>query len=369
MTMVLAPRTVRIAVPQPPRVAVAEFTSVAGGGEVGTSVAGLAVELVTDLDLFPFIDAVYLQRNGAGGASASAGPPFELSGIARTEGGEVQITASLKRTGFDTALWSMTQKVPLADLSTSVDQLSQAFSDQLGAVDGPLYADAIEWLETNQNIAGNETDYLCGLLFTRYRETASPKLGERARSCVGALMRAEPQSAAALLMSGSLLLDATMRNQPPSNRDPEPLAEAERQLTEALKLESTSSPVWREYAFYLEAVGRFGEAEAAFTSALQLNPANLDAVAGYGRMLSLRGPSEKGASLAKEAIHRSILPPFWYHEAPAVNALRDGANEAALTQAGMLEAGDAELASVIGAVAAHRVRSEEVLNRYIAQLL
>jgi len=368
LTQVLAPRQVRVTVPQPPVVSVSEFTSVAAGATPSPSVAGLAVELVTDLGLFPFIDAVYLQRNGQ-----ATRPPkpadFELSGISRSEGAEMQITASLKRTGSDAAVWSMTEKVAAADFATSIDRLSQAFADQLGAVDGPLHTDAMQWLATNTELAGNETDYLCGLLFTRYRGSGRPDDSERARACVSGLLRGQPDSPFGLAMSSTLLLDATRRTQPPSARDPEPIAQAERQIDEALTLAPTSSPVWREYAFFLEQVGRFGEAEAAFTSALQLNPSNVDAYAGYGRLLSLRGRSEKGETMAAAALRRTLTPPYWYHEAPAVNALRNGDNAQALIQAEALAVGDAELASAIAVTAARRLGSEDALNRSIAQLL
>lgn len=368
LTQVLSLRQIRMEVPEPPTVSVTEFTSVAAGEAPQASLAGLAVELVTDLGLFPFIDAVYLQRAD----QASQVPPtpmFELSGIARTEGDEMQITASLKRAGSDTAVWSMTEKLPVGAVPTSIDRLSQAFADQLGALDGPLYAEGIQWLKANVDVAGIETDYLCGLLFTRYRQSGRADDGERARTCVHGLVRLQPNSALGLGMSGSLLLDTALRTQPPSAQDPEPIAEAERQIGQALALAPTLSPVWREYAFFLEAVGRFGEAEAAFTSSLQLNPANLDAVAGYARLLSLRGKSEKGAAMAAEALRRSLVPPYWYHEAPAVNALRDGDNAEALIQSDALAAGDPELASAISTVAAHRIGAEDALNRSIAQLL
>lgn len=367
LTQVLAPRPIRMTVPQPPTVSVSEFTSVAAGAAPNVGVAGLAVELVTDLRHFPFIDAVYLQRNGQAGAVSTA--MFELSGIARTEGDEMQITASLKRAGSDTAEWSMTQRLSIAAVPTSIDQLSQAFVDQLGAVDGPLHVDALQWLATNADLGGNETEYLCGLLFTRYRESGRTDDGVRARGCVSGLRRTAPDSAAALVMSGTLLLDETLRMQPPWRQDPEPIAEAGRLIARALMLDPTSSQVWREHAFFLESVGRFGEAEAAFTSALQLNPSDLDAYAGYARLLSLRGPSDKGKAMAGEALRRAPAPPHWYHEAPAVNALRSGDNAEALVQSEALATGDAELASAIASVAAYRLGSEDVLNRYIAQLL
>jgi tetratricopeptide (TPR) repeat protein len=365
-TQVLAPRHSRLEVPQPPHVSVTEFTSVAAGGAPSVSVAGLSVELVTDLDLFPFVEAAYLQRADE---ARDRPAPYELTGIARTEGSEVQVTASLKRAGSDTAIWSMTQRVPIEQLPDSLDQLSGAFADQLGAIDGPLHADAVAWLASTTDIAGAETDYVCGLLFTLYRAQGSAELGQRARSCVSGLIRLQPASAAALSMRGTLLLDATLRTQPPGRPDPEPIAEAGRQIEQALKLAPTSSPVWREYAFYLEHTGRFGEAEAAFTSALQLNPSDLDAVAGYGRLLVLRGPSDKGKTLAEQALRRAVMAPYWYHEAPAVDALRAAEYNRALSEAEALVSGDAELASMIGTVAARKLGYQDVLNRYIAQLL
>ncbi len=368
MTQVLAPRQLRIMVPQPPTVSVSEFTSVTAGQAPSASVAGLAVELVTDLGLFPFIDPVYMPRTEQAEVQPD-GAMFELSGIARTEGSEMQITASLRRTGSDAAVWGMTETVPAAEFPTSIDRLSQAFADQLGTLDGPLHGDAIEWLATNTDLAGNETEYLCALLFTRYRESGRGDDGERARNCVQGLTRSQPNSALGLAMSGSLLLDTALRMQPPSGHDPEPIAEAKRQLDQALALAPTLSPVWREYAFFLQAVGRSGEAEAAFTSALQLNPSNLDAFAGYARLLSLQGKSEKGETMAAEALRRQLAPPYWYHEALAVNALRNGDNAEALVQSDALAAGDAELASVIATVAAHRLGAEDALNRSIAQLL
>lgn len=368
MTQVLASRPVRVAVPQPPVVSVSEFTSVAVDQQPGVSVAGLAVELVTDLKLFPFVNALYVQRAETPVAEG-AETMFELSGIARSENGQMQITASLKRVGSDSAVWSMTVKVPAAGFSEEIDDLSARFADQLGAFSGPLHAEAMAWLAANTDLAGNETDYLCGLLFTQARDSGKPDSAVRAWNCVSGLLRLRPDAPGALSMSGSLLLERTLRTQPPYAQDPEPLAEAERLIKEALRLNPTSSPVWREYAFLLEAVGRFGEAEAAYISALQLNPSNLDAYAGYARLLSLRDKSEKGEAMAEQALRRAVVVPYWYHEASAVNRLRDGNYMGALVDAEALAVGDTELGSVIATVAAYRLGSEDALNRYIAQLL
>lgn len=364
LMQVLTPRPVRVEVPQPPQIGIAEFTAIAGAGGAGaTSVAGLAVELVTDLRLFEDIDAAYLP----GSTAAGAGPEYQLTGIARQEGSRVQTTASLKRSGSDTALWSDTQTVPLDQLAASIDDLSQAFAEQLGSHRGPLFLAANQWLDNNPNISGHETVYLCGLLFSRYRDSAELADAARARDCLTGLP-ADNEHAAALAMRGGLLLDDTMALQP-LRPDPEPMAEAGRLLDRAVQLDPTSSFVWQEYARYLERVGRSGEAEAAYASALQLNPANLDARAAYARMLSLRGASPRGTALAEDALAHSVSPPHWYYAAPAVNALRAGNDAAAIESAEHLANGDAELASVVATVAAFRSGAAPVLNRYFAQLL
>jgi len=367
LTQVLMPRPTRIEVPGAPTIGIAEFTAIApveGQGQSTGNIAGLAIELVTDLLLFDDIQPSYLQGDAAEGEGA---PAYQLTGIARQEAGMVQVTASLRRTGSDAALWSFTQSVRADQLETSIDDLSQAFAEQLGSHRGPLFADANTWLEENPNIAGNETVFLCGLLFTRYRDSAEVADAARARDCVSSVLT-RGDDALALAMRGGLLLDDAAATQP-LRLDPEPLAEAGRLLGEAVTLDATSSTVWREYARYLSRAGRLSESEAAYASALQLNPANLDAAAGFGHMLSIRGPSLHGSELAAMALMSEVEPPHWYYSAPAINALRSGQDAVAIAYAEKLAAGDAELASVIATVAAFRSGNEDVLNRYFAQLL
>jgi tetratricopeptide (TPR) repeat protein len=328
-----------------------------------SSIAGLAIELVTDLQLFDDIQASYLR----GDARDGNGQDYQLTGIARQEGGLVRVTASLRRSGSDVALWTFTQQVSADQLETSIDDLSQVFAEQLGSHRGPLFIEANRWLGEHPNISGNETVFLCGLLFTHYRDDRDLADEARARDCVSSVL-ARGEDALALAMRAGMLLDDTVATQP-LNFDPEPLAETGRLLTEALKLDATSSTIWREQARYLNRLERISEAEAAYASALQLNPANLDARAGYGRMLSGRGDSAHGRALAEEALQHALSPPHWYYAAPALNALRDGQDALAIQYADRLASGDSELAAPIATVAAFRSSNEDALNRYFAQLL
>lgn len=367
LAQVLMPRPTRMEVPGYPSIGIAEFTAIAPGqGEAQStlSIAGLAIELLTDLQLFDYVRPSYLQ---GGQSQGDADPMYQLTGIARQEAGLVQVTASLRRSGSDTALWSSTQSVRADQLKASIDDISQAFAEQLGAHRGPLFADANKWLDDNPNIAGNETVFLCGLLFTRYRDSAGVADAARARDCIASVL-ARGDDALALAMRGGLLLDDVVATQP-LRIDPEPLAEAGRLLVQALGLDATSSTIWREYARFLHRAGRLSEAEASYASALQLNPANLDAVADFGLMLSIRGASLHGIELAATALQQAVQPPHWYYMAPAINALRAGKDIEAIAYAEKLVAGDAELASVIATTAAFRSGNVAVLNRYFAQLL
>ncbi len=366
LTQVLTPRPPRIDVPGHPSIGIAEFTAIAPPlGEAGgatVNIAGLAIELVTDLQLFDDIEPSYMQ----GGAPETGGPDYQLTGIARQEAGLVQVTASLRRRGSDTALWSSTQSVRADQLQGSIDDISQAFAEQLGSHRGPLFGDAYRWLAEHPNIAGNETVFLCALIFTQYRDTADVTDAARARDCVSSVL-AGGEGGLALAMRAGLLLDDLVATQ--LQLDPEPLAEAGRLLTQALKLDATSSTIWREYGRYLFRAGRLRESEAAYASALQLNPANLDAVAGFARMLSVRGGSVQGSALAAQALRGAIQPPHWYYMAPAVDALRSGDDKEAIVLAEKLAAGDAEMGATIAVVAAFRSSDVDVLNRYFAQLL
>ncbi len=348
---------------RPPTVEVGEFTSIAGDEDATTIVAGLAVELVTDLQLFNDIDVTY--SSGGSPETGDREAMFRLTGFARRTDGNLVVTASLMRAQSDTVIW--TQSVDMS--SGRVDDLSQALAEYLGSHRGPLFADAMKWLDENESIDGKESEYICGLLFSRYRDSAGQPDEGRARSCVSAILAQSPKSAGTLAMSAALLVDSTVATSVPGRLDPEPLAQSERLLDEARNLAPTSSFVWEQYGRFLAVVARYGEAEEAFASAIQLNPANLDCEAALAQMLAMRGDSPRGRTLALSVLQRSAAPPRWYYLAPALNALRSGNNADALFNADLALSADPELASVIETVAAQRMGNQTILNRTIVQVL
>lgn len=366
-TMIL-PGLTRGDAPQVPTIAVAEFTTLADSGQtVETDVAGLAVELVTDLQLFDGVTPSYLPAGAEDGEEPAT--KYVLTGIARRDGTREQITASLKLAGSDAVLWTETVTPPLPAKAGEVDDVSRAFAQQLGSHRGPLHAEAMAWLDTHDVAEGQASDYLCGLLVGRYRDSGARKDADRARACLEAVLRRQPDHPVPRALEAGLTAELARLDAPPASGDGAASAAARKAVDAALRASPTDSVIWEQSARLLEGEGMLKEAETAYASSLQLNPANLEAVAAFGRMLVLQGSSEKGESLAREALDNAINPPPWYYTAKAIAAFRRGDNVEAITGAEKLVVGDAELGSVIATVAARRIGSSQTLNRYFAQML
>jgi TolB-like protein len=354
-----------LAMPQPPRLLVADFVPVRPD-QASAQVAGLTIELVTDLELFETIDVGYVGERQRRGADDAA---YALSGIVRSEGGQVRVTASLRLGGGDSPLWGDTITTPENVIASSVDDISRGFAEQLGSRRGPLHEEALSALAEFESLGGLESDYVCELLFALWRDTQSRSDMLRAAECIKGLLPREPDTARGHAMSAAMAVEQLLYDEVPTAQDHSKWTDIEAELDDAIARAPTSGFVWELYGRYLDARGRTLAAENAYLSALQLNPANLDAKAAYGRMLLLGGPSEHGMQLAREAMLGEPAAPPWYHLSLAVQALREGDDVQALVQASLVQRADTELASVISTVAARRQNAETALNRSLAQLV
>lgn len=365
ITNILRPVRTDMTIPKPPVLQVADFLPVQPS-QAAVQVAGLAIELVTDLELFQTMDVAY-----AGERQRRVGPQdaYALGGIVRSERGQVRVTASLRLGDDDAVLWSDTITTPETVIASSVDDISRGFAEQLGSRRGPLHKDALAALAGRESVAGLESDYVCELLFALWRDTQSRADMLRAKECTDGLLERDPNTARGHALSAAMAVEQVLYNSVSAAEDDAVWTDIEAEFGDAIAAAPTSAFVWELYGRYLEARGRTAGAENAYRSSLQLNPANLDAKAAYGRMLLLAGPSATGLQLAKEAVASEGAPPPWYHQGLAIQALRDGDDVQAMLQASMLERGDTELASVIATVAARRQNAETALNRSLSQLL
>lgn len=356
---------------QRPTVGIVEFQDLSVGTELRPQVSGLAIELVTDLEQFRTIGVRY-GGTGDGNAIPADLPAsdFMLSGIVRLDAGGVQYSAILTETRTGGVVWNHTLAVPaIAAMAPGVlDDVSKSFSLVLGSPRGPLHAPARSMLASGA--AGQEVSlYLCRVLFDLYRETGGAAEAGRADACFSALPETDRQSAEALAAIASLVVEQGGPSLARETSLAERFGIAEASLRRALSLDPVSGFVWEQQARLHQAQGMFNLARDDFASAIQLNPANADMLAGFARLLALGGRLTEAEFMARDAAERSPSPPPWYHGVPTLLALRDGELASAIQSAERYAEADRELGPILAIMAAQRAGDSAVVNRYLPQVL
>ena len=348
---------------QRPSLVVAEFQNLTGQGRSALPLSGLAIELVTDLEAFDTIDVRY---DGAPAPEPVPAAEFALSGIARVDADMVQYSAILTDTRTSDIIWSEVISLPLARASEplALDEVSRRLSLVLGSTRGPVHAQARQFLASDTPIAGNENAYLCRVAFDLYRDTGSAETGERASACFAALPASEGEKAGVRAAKASLIAEIGTA---------ETLADryktAETEMARAIAAAPVDGFVWEQQARLFETIGAIAQAEAAFGSATQLNPASADALAGYARLLAFSGRLDDARALADQSVSVPPNPPAWYFGVPALLALRDRDFPAAIAHAEIYATADRELGPVLAIMAAQEAGNSAVVNRYLPQVL
>lgn len=357
-------KTVRALV-DPPSLLVTGFQSLTSdAGDIGVA-AALAVELVDDLGKFETVSVRY----GGGGAAAPAteGVDYVLSGIVRRVAGGLQYSAILTEVTSASVVWNRTitltgQEARRVDM---VNHVAERLSLVLGNSRGPLHARARLLLNGYVAFTGGENLYLCRMLFDLYRESGAAGAAERAQNCFAALGEDESNKGQALAAKASLMAEISSAELPVEER----LAEAERLLSLAIERAPVSGFVWEQRARLLQSLGQDDLAEAAYGTALQLNPADSDAIAARAMHLALLGRQDSAARLAERIIAESPAPPPWYYGVPVLEALRQGEYQKAVAYAGIYADADRELGPVLAVMAGQALGDADIVNRYLPRVL
>lgn len=360
--------------PAEPRLTVLEFQDLLGRNDGVPVVGGLALELVTDLQLFEDIAISYGEpRPGpvnlaASSQQAPAVGGFVLSGVAREAAGQVQYGAILRRRGSEDVVWShaISANLDAVGEPASIDAVSRGFSMMLGSHRGPLDASARTWLADQTDMARISTPYLCRLQYHVYRDSNLMVDRDRTGQCVEALLAREPEQPVGLAISAVLDAETVDGRE---DGAAERLVEAAEVAQQAVSLAPTSSFAWEQLARVMEEMGDREQADVDYAAALQLNPANDDALAGHGRMLAMTPHWQRGRESARLAVTGTPEPPPWYYTAPALNALREHQFAVAIRYAETITAVDRELGPVVAVVAATAVGNVSVVNRYLPQVV
>ena len=355
---------------QRPSITIVEFQDLAASAASPPQVAGLAIELVTDLEQFGNIAARY---GGSGEASVPApvapASDYVLTGIVRPDGDVVQYSAILTDSATSTVVWNQTLSVRVEEaLQPGVlDRVSRSLSLVLGSPRGPLHVAARQLLASSTPLDGRFNAYLCRVLFDLYRETGDVAEAARASACYASLPEDDRNSARVLAAMASLSVE--WAGPEAAGTPAERLQQATADLQRAIELDPVSGFVWEQQARLHEGQGDLVTARADFSSAVQLNGASVDALAAYARLLALGGNLSEAEAMARDAAEGSPNPPPWYQGVPALLALRDGDLAAAIAAAELYARADRELGPILAIMAAQRAGDGDVVNRYLPQVL
>lgn len=357
-----------------PRLRIMEFQNLTGHSDLTPYIAALAVELVTDFAPVLLVDAAYGGR-GTVGVDTTREDDFILTGVVRNAvagDGFYEFNAILTDTDTRAIVWNWSETVPRERIleHEGLDYVSRELISRMGTERGPLHAGARAFLE-GTDIAGRENPYLCGLLFASYR--AAPTNGSLARvdACLAALPETETVDGAVLAARASLLVETVAGGRWNSEAQLARNAEAAELLSEALRAMPTSSFAWEQQARYYEAIGEHDDAQAAYTTAMQLNSASIDALAASARHMALIGNLEQAIPLAQRAV-ATVPPqevPGWYYCVPAMAALKENALQQAQELAELCGRVDVELGSILMLMAAKGSNDAGLLGQTLSRIL
>lgn len=357
---------------QPPRLRVLEFQNLTGDTSLAPNISALAIELVTDFVPLLVVDVALGGRADPERAEPEA--DFSLTGIVRADRdleGEYQLSAILTDLAANSIVWNWSMAVSREQLAErgGIDEIAQELVRRLGGTRGPLH-DRARQLLSQSDIKGQENFYLCGVLFSMYRTSNSPGLAERVGACIDGLPEKERESGNVLAAQASLIAEGVASDGSALAVE-DRLAQADEIMDRAVRADPTSSFVWEQRARLDEAAGEHDMAEAAYGTSLQINPANMDALAAHARHLALIGQLESGATAAQralESVPRTQVPD-WYYCAPAIGALSEQDYRDALTYAERCARIDVELGSVLAVLAAQGLGDAALVAQQLPRVL
>lgn len=357
---------------QQPSIRIMEFQNLTDETSMTAAVAGLAVDLVDRMQTLNFLTVDYGGRGEMNGP-AQVQVDYTLTGIVRRDPsstGRYQYSVLVTDVLTNNVIWNRSVVVDATQLSDAnrIDTLSVDITAVLGSARGPLHARTRQILMQGAPIGG-ENPYVCRIMFSIYRETMTAVAADRAQACYAALSEQDRENGIALAAVASLIAEA------PGSRDVSPAArlsryrEAGDMLVKAVQALPTSSFVWEQRARLYEGMSEHALAEAAYGTALQTNPANLDAVAAHARHLAFIGRLDQAEPLAERSLSGPTIIPDWYYGVPALSALDMGDYLKAEQFAESYARADREVGPILAILAAQGLSDEDQVARELPRVL
>ncbi|MCD7060340.1 tetratricopeptide repeat protein [Pelagibacterium xiamenense] len=359
--------------PLAPLVIVQEFENLANDAIGEPLAAGLAVELVTDFGLFPYVEARYggTQAAATSGELASGRPVFVLSGVVRRAGGGVQYGALLSRVDANMQPVSFDVNAPVAAgrVTLSIDDVSRYFAMRLASPRGVLHAPARRWIEVARDTEIVLAPYPCMVAFRWYEEAFDPVLAARVNACAGAHLSSESRGGEAGAMLASIQADEAVEIGVDLPEAQDLLVQAETQGAQAADHMPTSAFVWAQYAHVASVTGDHLAARDRYNTALQLNPADVNVLAHFAIVLAQMNNWAPALEHANAALAAEDDPPPRFHFVPALWALRNGEYDTALSHAREMVRAYPSFGAAVMVAIGGQTRDSAIIDTYLSRLL
>lgn len=362
---------VPVAQPAKPLVIVEEFESLIDDRRGVPLVAGLAIELVTDLNQFPDLSARYggTQAEVTEGDLARGQPIYMLSGVVRRTEQGVRYSVLLREHNSDAAFASLDVAVPMdnGNPQMSLDDVARMIAIRLGSPRGPLHAATRQWLASSTESDLVLEPYPCFIAAALFREQRLLIDATQVERCAEAGARSGDSESQALL--ALITADRGWRIGSDSEEGAALLAEGRRLADEAIRIEPISAFNWASRGFVALIGGDPLQAREYYSTAMQLNPAAVDMLADYAYVEAQIGNWQLANSLSALAFSVESDPPNFYYSVPALHALREGDYRAAVEFGARMIEGLPDLGSAVLVSAGGHLRDNTVINAYLPRLL
>ncbi|MCG8543895.1 MAG: hypothetical protein MJE12_06765, partial [Alphaproteobacteria bacterium] len=336
-----------LSLPSGPTIAVLPFDNMSGDERQDFFADGITEEIVSDLAQFR--DLRVLGRNTTFRYKGTAvdiralgrdlKADYILEGSVRRADDNVRVTAQLIETDSGSHVWanSFDRKLTPAAIIAVQDEISEKV---VGALATP-YGAIKQNRKTRPDHRAPETlgAYECILRYYAHARAPTAESHLTVRACLERAIAAEPDYAQAWAALALSRLDEFRIGLVPMTDDAEILDRTLSAAEQAVALDSQSALAHQALFLAQFHRGDIDNFRTTAMRALELNPNHADMIADYALCLILIGDDARGIALARKAIVLSPQDAPWYHAAPLLHHLRQGADEKALQHAKALDAG------------------------------
>jgi adenylate cyclase len=312
---------------------------------------GLTQELVSNLMRFGelrlySVYGSFLEQPTADPVELSErlGVGYVVNGSVRREPHRVRLIVHLIEARTGEHLWSKTYDRALTPENVFAVQeelaadLASELAQPYGIVNG-LTATSFRAQRPETMFA-----YDCVLRALDYRRMQGREKHAAARACLAEAVRRDPGYAAAWAFLAYSYLDEYRFSYEPRPRDPAALAQAVETARHAVELDRGGVPPLLALSTMLFYQRKFAEADEINQQLLATNPTNPEVLGQVGWRTAFASDWDAGIALIRQAIDRSIEPPWAYPVFIALDCYRRGDYAAALRE--MEPIADAGIVSV-----------------------